>query len=109
MPVAPLHRPGAQGLVTRQLEAAGPARQDSGEEAHQRAGVAAVDDWGLTPAGVRPQQFGAVHHELVLGELVHLDAEGAHGGDRRLGVRRAPESVHVRLAVAERTDQHGAV
>ena len=47
--------------------------------------------------------------ELIVGRFLDLDAERAHGGDRRLGVRRTPESVHERLVLAERADQGGTV
>ena len=96
----------AAACVAGELETAALSGEDAGEQPHQRARVAATD-WSVGRR--QPTQPDAVHHELVVGGLVHLDAEAADGGDRRLGVGRAPESLHVRLVLAERTDQHGAV
>ena len=50
-----------------------------------------------------------MHDELVVGDVLDLDAERAHRVDRRLRVAGAAEAVHARLALAERADQDGAV
>ena len=60
-------------------------------------------------AGAQTAQADAVHDELVVGDVLDLDAERAHRVHRRLRVAGAAEAVHARLALAERADQHGAV
>ena len=100
----PLHRPRAQRLVAGERELAVLPREDAGEQAHQRPRVATVDR-----AGAQAAQAGAVHDELVVGDVLDLDAERPHRVDGRLRVAGAAEAVHARLALAERADQDGAV
>ena len=81
-------------------------REQAGQQPHERAGVPAVD----RPLRLaEPQQPDAAHDQPVDLLLVHLRAERAHGGDRRLGVPRPTEPLHHGLAFADRADQHRAV
>ena len=57
----------------------------------------------------RPRRPTPLHDELVVGHVLDLGPERAHRVDRRLGIARTAEAVHVRLALAERADQDGAV
>ena len=48
-------------------------------------------------AGPEAAEADSVHDQLVLRDVVDLDAERAHGIDRRLRVAGAEEAAHVRL------------
>ena len=72
---------------------------------HQRAGVAAVDR--ARRAGPRRPTPCTTSSSSATSST--SDAERAHRVDRRLRVAGAAEAVHVRLALAERAEQHGAV
>ena len=101
-----VHRSCAERLVAGELEAPFLPGEDSREEPHQRARVAGVD------GGIRLLQSAepdAVDDELVVREVVYLDAERADGVDRRLRVGGASEAAHVRLALGERPDEDAAV
>jgi hypothetical protein len=50
-----------------------------------------------------------VHRQLVLRHVVDLNAERTHRVDRRLRVAGAEEAAYVRLPLAERAEQNGAV
>ncbi len=101
----PLHRPRAERFVADELEAALLPGQDSGEEPHQRARVAAVERaCGLcdsTRADALDANPVAVH--------LHPTSERAYGGSRRERVLGGPEPVHVALAVGNRSEQERAV
>src|SRR5213078_3993227 len=93
-------------FVAPELEATLLAGEDPGEQTHERAGVSAIDCCGLTrESGQTP----ALHDKLVFRDVVHFDAERAHGVDRRLRVAGAAEAADACLAFAERADQHRAV
>ena len=101
-----VHGTGAERLVAGELEAPFLSGEDPGEKPHQRARVAGVD------RGIRLLQSAepdAVDDELVVREVVYLDAERADGVDRRLRVGGASEAAHVRLAVGQRADEDAAV
>ena len=100
----PAHRPQGQRLVARELEASLLPGDDPGQQAEQCAGVAGGDRPRLQAA-----QSDTVDDELVVGDVVDLDAERAHGVDRRLGVGRAAEAEHARLPLADRAEQDAAV
>jgi len=98
------HRARAQRLVARQLEAAGLAGDDPGEQPHQRPGVGTVDG-----PRAEPTQSRAVDEELVVRDLIDAHAERTRGRDGRLGVGRAPEAAHAGLPVADRAEEHRPV
>ena len=103
----PGHRAARQRVVAAQLERLpGLAGEDPGDQAHEGAGVRAVDR-AAGPA--EAAKALAEDAERVGAVLVDLHAERTHGRDRRLGVGRAAESRDPRLAVADRADQHRAV
>ena len=103
----PPHRSRAERLVADELELpAALAGEDAGQQAHERAGVAAVDRGAGRD---EPTQPLAVHVQRLVVVLDHRDAERAHCIDRRLGVGRAAEPGDPGLALGDRTDQHGAM
>ena len=103
----PTHRPPRERLVARQLEALTVlSGEDAGDQADERPGVRAVD---RPPRRAQPTEALPEHAERVGAVLVDVDPERAHRRDRRLGVRGAAEARDVRLAVADRADQHRAV
>ena len=103
----PTHRPPRERLVARQLEALTVlSGEDAGDQPDERPGVRAVD---RPPRRAQPTEALPEHAERVGAVLVDVDPEGAHRRDRRLGVRGAAEARDVRLAVADRADQHRAV
>ena len=101
-----IHGPRSQRLVAGHLEAALLAGEDPGQESHQRAGVPGVDRLVGSPKAAHPD---AVDDELVVGDVVDLNPERPHGVDGRPSVGGASEAANVRLALAERTDEHRAM
>ena len=79
---------------------------DPRQQPEQRAGVRAVDRRIRRAQAPQPD---AVHAQLLVAELLDLDAERAHRVDGRHRVGGAPESLHVRLPLAEPAEQDGAV
>ena len=102
----PTHRPRAKRLVAGQLEAAALAGEQAGEETEQRARVRAVDRLRRRLEAAEPDAADAERVDVVLGDL---GSERADGANRRLGVPRAPEAAHRRLALADPAEQDGAV
>jgi hypothetical protein len=102
----PLHRPGAERLVAGQLEPSPLPRQRSREEAHQRAGVAAVD---RLPGGLQPPETHAPHAQHVHVLVDDVDSQSSHGAHRRLRVAGAAEPPDHRLPFRERREENGAV
>ncbi len=101
-----LHRARGERRVADELDASLLPREQPGDEAHERPRVAAVDGRIARP---EPVEADATHPQRVGALVDDVDAERAHRGDRRLGVRRAPEARHERLALADRAEQHRAV
>jgi hypothetical protein len=77
----PLHRTRGQRLVAGERELALLPREDAGQQAHERAGVAAVDG-----AGAQAAQAHATHDEVVVGDVLDSDTERAHRVHARLRV-----------------------
>ena len=101
-----LHRAPGKGGVAGELEAPAVAGQEAGEEAHQRARVAAVDRAaGRTQAA----EADAVDDELVRALLVDLYAERAHRLHRGPGVGRAAEAADPALALGDGGYEHRPV
>ena len=90
-------------LVAREDELAFLAGQEAHQELEQRAGVAAVDRLSGRPQPAQPHASHGQHVDVVLDDL---DAERPHRVHGRLGVRRAPEALDPRLALADPTDEH---
>ena len=78
--------------------------EQSDDQARERAGVAAVD----LGADCRPRR-PAPCTTSSSPSLVDLDAERAHGGERRQGVAGAPEAADARLAVRDGAEEQRAV
>src|SRR2546423_1493361 len=101
-----IDRRAAQRLVAGQLVSPFLRGDDPGQEPEQRPCVAAVDrDPGRAQAMHSPA--GDPHDIHVL--LGYAHAERAYRLDRRLRVGRPAEAANERLALAERTDEHGPV
>ena len=102
----PRHRPARERPVAREREGALLPGEDPGEQPDERAGVRAVD---RPRRGGEPREPLPAHEERVRTVLLDLDPEGAYRGDRRLGVRGAPETRDAGLVVADRPEQDRAV
>ena len=102
----PLHRPRRERFVADELEAALLAREDAGQEPHERARVQAVDGF---VGRAKPAQADPVDRERVDVLLDDLGAERAHSPDRCLGVGRAAKPGDVCRPVADRPDEDRAV
>ena len=103
----PAHRPRGERLVAAELELLpGLPGEDAGDQADERAGVAAVD---RTLGRLEAAQADAVDAERVPPVFVDADAERPNGADGRLGVLRAPEAPDDGLPLADRPDQQRAM
>ena len=102
----PLLRPRRERLVADERELALLAGEDARDEAHQRAGVAAVERLGGRD---EPAQPAPVHPHDVVGDVDDLDTELTRDGDRRLRVGGATEAADLGFAVGDRAEQDAAL
>ena len=98
-----LHRPRRERRVAGQREGSLLEGEETGQQPRERAGVAAVDLGRFQAA-----ESDALHGQLVAA-LPHLDAERAHGGERRFGVGGAPPAADHRVSVTDGAEQERAV
>ena len=101
-----LHRPCAQRVVAGQDEASLLPRQHAGKEADQGAGVRAVD--GVVRRAQSPKA-DTVDEELVVAELLHLDAERTHRVHGRHRVVRPAEALNVGRPLGDAAEHDGPV
>ena len=101
-----LHRAPGQRLVADELEPALLAGDEAGEQAHERARVAAVD---RRVGRAQPAEPDAAHAHDVVAVFDDLDPERANRRDGRLRVGGAPEAGDQRLPLAHRPDENGAM
>jgi hypothetical protein len=92
------HRARRERAVADQRELAVLEREEAGDEARERACVAAVE---LRAA--KASEADTVDGDRLC--VVYLRAERAHGRQRRLGVVRTAEAADPRLAVGDRADE----
>ncbi len=102
----PLHRPGAERVVAGQLEPSFLTCEQPGQQAHERACVAAVD---RLLGRLQAAQAGAEDAERAVVDFVDAHAERADGRERRLGVPRTAEARDARLPVRHRPEQQRSV
>ena len=95
-----------QRLVADELEPALLACDEAGEQAHERARVAAVD---RRVGRAQPAEPDAAHAHDVVAVLDDLDAERANRRDGRLRVGGAAEAGDQRLSLAHGPDENGSV
>ena len=101
-----VHRSRAERVVAGEDEGAVLACEDAGQQAQEGSRVAAID---RVAGRAQSPQADSVHDELVVRFLVNRDTERADRVERRLGVARAPELAHARLAVRQCADEERAV
>jgi len=103
----PGHRPSGERFVALELELLpGLPGQDAGQQADERAGVAAVD---RAVRRAQAPQTDARDPQDFRTLLLDVDSQRSNGADRRLGVLGAAEAANDGLAVADRPDQDGPV
>ena len=101
----PLHGPPAERVVPGQHEAALLARQDAGEEPHERARVPAVEWPGRLAQPAEPDTADADPFPLH----GHVRAQSAHSRGRRERVLGGAEAVDLALAVGDRREEERTV
>ncbi len=95
--------PHRQRLVADELEAAVLTGEQAAGEPQDGACVAAVD---RRPRRTQAAQADALHANVVVAVVGHLDAAGAHDVDRRERVGGSPEAANAALPVCDRGEQY---
>ena len=102
----PLHRPARERLVADELEAALLAGEDAREQAHERAGVAAVDRLVGRP---QPAQADAVDADVSTSSSSTSTPSARTAAIADSVSPERPKPRITRLAVRDRAEQHRAV
>ena len=102
----PIHRPGAERLVPGQHEPPLLTGEDAREQAHECAGIAAIDRGVGFPEALQTDSIDANNVDV---RVVHAGSQHPQRARSRLGVLRSAEVADLALALGECSEEQRAV